>query len=845
MENLSGVHSPRTIRIIYSTASVLVLLLTLFHALNVLFFKATSNDQCGWLVREKPLPGGVITQIVPGGVADRAGLKEGDILLAINDRKFTYTESAMQIINSIKRNDYAEYTIDRAGTIFKTQVQILKVFDVRYLVNFLLGFGFLVVGHIVVMSRPQGFVQRMFGRYGIFAMLLLGMSQLNISAANLYGIAPWLYYVYAAALVLGWVFSIPTMVLFFLHFPVKTKAASWLWLKVSLYFFSLVTVIPTVLRLFFATQLMLPGFIMVIVNITPGVFFFGGLIVFAVNYFRGVDRSRRKQLRPIFYSVIIGALTAAYSNVLQGSNQFVIFTQPILLLPTFLLLLLPLSFGYSIFKYRLMDIDFVIKRSLLYAMVTAMLAGLYLLLVYLIGQGMSYALGIEDNQLGSLLAFVILAFAFDPLKRRAQDWIDRVFYQERYNYQKALLEFSQELPTKIHLDQILGSMISRISATMHVEKVAVVLCDETEGCSSSTQHIDSINCAFGRESNGLLALLRATRNAQSFALLETEPDLFNIHESDKQKILRAGVVLSVPMFMQGRLIGTILVGPKMSGKVYSQEDIDLLSTVGGQAAIAIENARLHESEIEKKRIEEELSLARRIQQGLLPKENPPMTGLDIAGVSIPALTVGGDYFDYIPLGANKLLVVVGDVSGKGMSAALYMSKIQGMIQIIAPMYLDPKEILIQVNRQIYESLERRSFITMILALFDMEKKEVRICRAGHNKALIGVNGTLEYLKGGGIGLGLERGPVFEQELEEIKQPFNKNSIFVFYSDGLTEAMNEGMSQFGEEAVFAIVKEKRGLGARELQTTILKSVEDFRGAAEQNDDLTVVVVKASL
>jgi sigma-B regulation protein RsbU (phosphoserine phosphatase) len=133
---------------------------------------------------------------------------------------------------------------------------------------------------------------------------------------------------------------------------------------------------------------------------------------------------------------------------------------------------------------------------------------------------------------------------------------------------------------------------------------------------------------------------------------------------------------------------------------------------------------------------------------------------------------------------------------------------------------------------------------MILALFDLETKEVRICRAGHNKALIGVNGTLEYLKGGGIGLGLERGPVFEQELEEVKQPLNDNSIFVFYSDGLTEAMNEGMSQFGEEAVFEIVKQKRGLGAKELQNTILKSVEDFRGPAEQNDDLTVVVVKAS-
>jgi serine phosphatase RsbU (regulator of sigma subunit) len=510
----------------------------------------------------------------------------------------------------------------------------------------------------------------------------------------------------------------------------------------------------------------------------------------------------------------------------------------------FLLLLLPVSFGYSIFKYRLMDIDFVIKRSLMYAMVTAMLAGLYLLLVYLIGKAMSYALGIEENQVGSLFAFVILAFAFDPLKRKAQDWIDRVFYQERYNYQKALLEFSQELPTKIHLDQILSSMISRISTTMHVEKVAVVLCDDVEGCSSSTQHIESTDCAFGREPDGLLALLRTTRTAQSFSLLSTEPDSYTIHASDKEKILRAGVVLSVPMFMQGRLIGAMMVGPKMSDKVYSQEDIDLLATVGGQAAVAIENARLHESEIEMKRIEEELALARKIQQGLLPKENPPIKGLDIAGVSIPALTVGGDYFDYIPLGAHKLLVVVGDVSGKGMSAALYMSKIQGMIQILAPMYHDPKEILIQVNRRIYESLERKSFITMILALFDTEAKQVRICRAGHNKALIGVNGKLEYLKGGGIGLGLERGPVFEQELEEVRQPLNDNSIFVFYSDGLTEAMNEGMSQFGEEAVFDIVKQKRALGARELQHTILKSVDEFRGTAEQNDDLTIVVVKAS-
>jgi phosphoserine phosphatase RsbU/P len=477
--------------------------------------------------------------------------------------------------------------------------------------------------------------------------------------------------------------------------------------------------------------------------------------------------------------------------------------------------------------------------------VTGMLAGLYLLLVYLISSALSYALGTDESQLGNVLAFVILAFAFDPLKRKAQDWIDRFFYQERYNYQRALLEFSQELPSKMHLDQILDSIISRISTTMHVERIAVVLCDDKEGCSTASKNINAADCNFGTAPDGLLAALRETRRPNSFALLATEPEYYSMNEEDKDKLSRSGVVLSVPMFLQGRLIGALNVGPKMSGKVYSQEDIDLLSTVAGQAAIAVENARLHKSEIEMQRIEEEMVLARNIQQGLLPKTNPSVDGLDVSGVSIPASTVGGDYFDYIELGPGKLLVVVGDVSGKGVSAALYMSKIQGMIQVIAPMYTNPKEMLIQVNRRIYESLERKSFITMILALFDIGRKEVSICRAGHNKALIGVNGSLEYLKGGGIGLGLERGPVFEQELEQITRPLLPNSIFVFYSDGLTEAMNDRKSLFGEETVYDIVKAKRSLTAEQLQHTILTSVEEFRGGEEQNDDLTVVVVKSNI
>lgn len=339
-----------------------------------------------------------------------------------------------------------------------------------------------------------------------------------------------------------------------------------------------------------------------------------------------------------------------------------------------------------------------------------------------------------------------------------------------------------------------------------------------------------------------MALLQKTRTPVDLHLLIDEYDSIDINETEKQMLLRAGIVLSVPMFLQERLVGFINVGTKMSGKIYSQEDIILLSTVAGQAAIAIENARLHKTEIDQQRITEELGLARKIQQGLFPKANPNVPGLDIAGVSVPALSVGGDYYDFIQLGPEKILAVVADVSGKGMSAALYMSKIQGMVQLAAHMYKTPKEMLTHINRRIFEGIDRKSFITMILALFDLRKKEVRICRAGHNKALIGVNGKFRFLEGGGIGLGLERGPMFEDAIEEVRIPLKPNSLFLFYTDGITEAMNEKRRQLGEQAIVNLLKAKRHYSSLEIENAILKMIEEFRGSAEQHDDVTMVIVK---
>jgi sigma-B regulation protein RsbU (phosphoserine phosphatase) len=178
-----------------------------------------------------------------------------------------------------------------------------------------------------------------------------------------------------------------------------------------------------------------------------------------------------------------------------------------------------------------------------------------------------------------------------------------------------------------------------------------------------------------------------------------------------------------------------------------------------------------------------------------------------------------------------------------MSAALYMSKVQGMVQLAAHIYSTPKEMLTNINRRIFDGMDRRSFITMILALFDLKKKEVRICRAGHNKALCSVEGKIKFLEGGGIGLGLERGPVFEDAIEEVRIPIKPDSLFLFYTDGVTEAMNEEQQQLGEQAIVDLLKTKRHLSAESIQRAILTRVEKFRGSAEQHDDVTMVVVKS--
>jgi serine phosphatase RsbU (regulator of sigma subunit) len=296
------------------------------------------------------------------------------------------------------------------------------------------------------------------------------------------------------------------------------------------------------------------------------------------------------------------------------------------------------------------------------------------------------------------------------------------------------------------------------------------------------------------------------------------------------------------MIVKSKVVGALLFGLKHSGSKFGGKDLELLNAAANQLAVAIENARLYKAETEKIKIERDLDVARKIQQGLLPKCIPNLKGLDICGEMIPAMQVGGDYYDLIQTSESKLFVAVGDVSGKGLSASLYMTKLQTMIQMVCKSNLNPKEILIEVNKRLYESMERNSFITMTLALFDTESNTVRFCRAGHMPLFITSNGKVESVKTQGIGLGLEKGDVFSKTLVEEEIKFRPRQVYSFFSDGITEAMNEKNDLFGEEKLINILKKKSLATSAEIMQSVWDEVKIFKGKTKPNDDMTMVILK---
>jgi serine phosphatase RsbU (regulator of sigma subunit) len=252
---------------------------------------------------------------------------------------------------------------------------------------------------------------------------------------------------------------------------------------------------------------------------------------------------------------------------------------------------------------------------------------------------------------------------------------------------------------------------------------------------------------------------------------------------------------------------------------------------------------------EKKRLEEELRIAHEIQMSLLPSGPLSIPGMSITALCVPAREVGGDYYDVLPLDDHRVGVLIADVSGKGTYAALYMAELKGLVLSLSRIYSSPRELLITPNQIIAEHLDARSFITMTYAVVDLRARTLTYARAGHT--------PLIYLPGPGtpdrklhilapdglvLGLKLDNGEMFERLLQEETIPINPGDLYLFFTDGISEAMNEAHDCFGETRLAQLVEEHAHLPSDQLRERVLREIAAFVGTAAQHDDMTMILLR---
>jgi serine phosphatase RsbU (regulator of sigma subunit) len=255
---------------------------------------------------------------------------------------------------------------------------------------------------------------------------------------------------------------------------------------------------------------------------------------------------------------------------------------------------------------------------------------------------------------------------------------------------------------------------------------------------------------------------------------------------------------------------------------------------------------------EKKRMEEELRIARKIQMSLLP-ENPPMRlpGVSLAASCTPAREVGGDYYDFLPIDEHRLGILIADVSGKGASAAFYMAELKGLMLSLSRIHRSPRDLLIEANRIIADHLDARSFITVTYAVLDLRARTLTWARAGHTPLIrlpAGAPGErrAQVLVPNGLVLGLkiDNGERFEALLEEVSVPLAAGDVFVFFTDGVSEQMNAAEEMFGEGRLGALIEEHADQPVEELRERIVREVGAFADGAAQHDDMTFILLRVN-
>ncbi|MBN1825401.1 MAG: SpoIIE family protein phosphatase [Candidatus Eisenbacteria bacterium] len=496
-----------------------------------------------------------------------------------------------------------------------------------------------------------------------------------------------------------------------------------------------------------------------------------------------------------------------------------------------LILLIPIAFAWAFGRYRLLEVEARVRRGTRFLLVNALLLAAFLGIVYLFGEFLLNVLSV-DARAPTLVVGLMLALGYVPTQRKLRPFLEKRFYPERVRMRALLRDFLQSAEKTTDAGNFWEELGEKLTRGLGAEKVRPVI----------------------RRERNLYRVLEGDRSEP----FPDMPDLFEMLRSSDHPVLMDEMIASerieirdehrewfaenraavlVPLATQSGLTGFLYLGPKRNGEDYAPEELDLLRSLAAQIALAAENIELLEQKIEKEKLEEQLSLARRIQEGLLPRNLPETPGLHIAARIRFCLNVAGDYYDVISLSGGRTLLAIGDVAGKGVGAALLMSNLQASLRSMKDVGIGLPEIMARINSLIYENTPPELFITLFVAIFDPARRSLVYVNAGHNcPVLVRSSGGVELLSEGGLLIGVMPEATYREERIDLAE----GDRLVMFTDGASEATNSRDEEFGEERIARLVTENLALPPVQILEMLEREVLLHRGGeGALADDFTLV------
>ena len=567
-----------------------------------------------------------------------------------------------------------------------------------------------------------------------------------------------------------------------------------------------------------------------------------GWVSLVLNYLRESNTEARRKIRVIFWGTLVGW---APTIVRVVAENFLAFQTPLWLstLIALLLLLFPLSFAYAVVRHRILDIPVLLKRSARYLLVQRGFAIIIVLVSFgltsLLALSVSGQLRVTTHMtepvefiLGACCGGVLLLGGL-RVHRQVSGRIDRAFFRSSYDARMILEDLAVRSSSATDraelarlLEHHLAHALQPTSLTLYLEK------NDSLVVSSGT-----VPPEWNSISKNLPEVVELTKSGEPWEVPPAGEG--GRPEVSLLRVLHAEIL--VPLIGRGdSLVGVIILGSRLSEEPYSGEDKRLLASVARQAATALDNIRLAEEIAERLKAERraslELEIAKNVQERLLPVAPAQLRTLDCAARCIQAKSVGGDYYDFLDLGGGRLGLVLADVSGKGIHAALLMANLQAYIRSQCSTSPGrPGQMLKRVNRLLWESTAPEHFATLFYGIYDDHSRSLAYANCGHNPPMVIHKGRIvRRLTATATVIG-----AFEKWRCEVRRSrLDPGDLLVVFSDGITEAVC-GDEQFGDQRLIDLLLANRGLPVDGIADAVLSGVQGF-SAGRMSDDLTLIV-----